>query len=172
MKAISEEGRGILIPEEEVGGARNGQVVGVEIMRPPEEGRRAVGRIVEVLGLPDDPGIDLRTIVRKYDLREEFPPDVLHEAAAIPAEVPREEIGRRVVEAVALHWILGRDPHSVPAPRMPLVGLVERTHGPAEDVRAARETIGGTGRQPLFVGINHVNYDHFRLAVTKQPHRE
>src|SRR2546426_8050844 len=56
-------------------------VVGVEIQRPPMNHRPAAGRIVEVLGFPDEPGIDLKTIIRKYDLREDYPPDVLAEAA-------------------------------------------------------------------------------------------
>ncbi len=86
---------GILIPDGEVGGAVNGQVVGVAITRPPEEGRRAIGNIVEVVGHPDDPGIDLRTIIRKYDLREAFPPDVLHEAERVAVPIPAEEIAKR-----------------------------------------------------------------------------
>jgi len=86
---------GLLIPEGEAGEARNGMVVGVEVTRPPGEGRRATGRIVEVLGHPDDPGVDLRTVIRKYDLREEFPPDVLAEAAAIPEQVPEAEARAR-----------------------------------------------------------------------------
>jgi ribonuclease R len=86
---------GILIPEGEIGDARNGLVVGVEITQGPGAGRWPLGRIVEVLGSPDEPGMDLKTIVRKYDLREEFPPDVLSAASAIPDRVPAREIARR-----------------------------------------------------------------------------
>ena len=46
-------------------------VVGVEILRPAMDRRPAAGRVVEVLGFPDEPGIDLKTIIRKYDLRED-----------------------------------------------------------------------------------------------------
>ena len=86
---------GILIAEGDTGGARNGLVVGVEITRPPGEGMLACGRVVEVLGSPDEPGMDLRTIVRKYDLREEFPPAVLEAAERIPEEVPEVAIRGR-----------------------------------------------------------------------------
>jgi ribonuclease R len=86
---------GILIPEGETGGATNGMVVGVAISRPPSREQRALGRIVEVLGHPDEPGIDLKTIVRKYDLRSEFSPDVLAAAEGIPDHVPEAESGRR-----------------------------------------------------------------------------
>ena len=86
---------GIMIPEGETGGARNGQVVGVRLTRGQGAGRWPLGSIVEVLGSPDEPGMDLKTIVRKYDLREEFPPDALAAADAIPQQVPEREIAQR-----------------------------------------------------------------------------
>lgn len=86
---------GIQIPEGEVGKARNGQVVGVEMTRGQGAGRWPLGRIVEVLGSPDDPGMDLKTIVRKYDLREEFPPEALAAADRIAEQVPASEIVKR-----------------------------------------------------------------------------
>jgi ribonuclease R len=86
---------GIGIPPEEVGGAVNGLVVGVEITRPAEEGRRASGRIVEVIGPAESPQTDLRAVIRKFGLREEFPPDVLQQAAEAPATVPPEDIQGR-----------------------------------------------------------------------------
>jgi len=85
----------ILIPEGEAGPARNGMVVGVMVTRPASEGRRASGRVVEMLGDPDEPGTDLKAIIRKHDLREEFPPEVRREAEPIPDEVPAGEAGRR-----------------------------------------------------------------------------
>jgi ribonuclease R len=86
---------GIAIAPEDEGGAADGMVVGVEVLRPPMEHRAAVGRIVEVLGRPDDPGMALRTVIRKYDLRTEFPVEARRAAAAIPETVPEEEIARR-----------------------------------------------------------------------------
>jgi ribonuclease R len=86
---------GIDIPEGADAGAADGLVVGVEISRPPMEHRGAVGRIVEVLGHPDDPGMDLKTVIRKYDLRTDFPDDAVREARATPDTVPAEEIARR-----------------------------------------------------------------------------
>ncbi|HEU4403451.1 MAG TPA: ribonuclease R, partial [Candidatus Polarisedimenticolia bacterium] len=62
----------------------------------------------EVLGRPDDPGMDLRTIVRKYDLREKFPPEVLAQAEAIPAQVPESALrGREDFRAVPIVTIDG-----------------------------------------------------------------
>jgi ribonuclease R len=86
---------GVLIPEGQAGGARNGLVVGVEITRPPAEGQTAVGRVVEILGRPDEPGVDLRTVIRKYGLETEYPAEVMREAGAIPADVPAAASARR-----------------------------------------------------------------------------
>jgi ribonuclease R len=85
----------IRIPDGEAGRAEDGMVVGVEITRPPDAQRGAAGRIVEVLGFPDEPGMDLRTVIRKYDLRQEFPPDVLSEAEGIPDHVTQEDLRGR-----------------------------------------------------------------------------
>src|SRR2546425_5954693 len=85
----------IEISEGDAGRAEDGMGVGVEILRPPMNHRPAAGRIVEVLGFPDEPGIDLKTIIRKYDLREDYPPDVLAEAAQVPDRVTEEEVLRR-----------------------------------------------------------------------------
>jgi ribonuclease R len=86
---------GIGIPQEGVGGAVNGLVVGVVIERPAEEGRRAWGRIVEVIGPAESPQTDLRAVIRKFGLREEFPPDVLAQAGEAPDTVRPEDIKGR-----------------------------------------------------------------------------
>ena len=86
---------GILVPEGAAGPAEDGMVVGVEITRPPGEGRPATGRVVERLGHPDGPGTDLRAIVLKYDLREEFPADVLDQIEPIPDRVTAGESASR-----------------------------------------------------------------------------
>jgi ribonuclease R len=53
------------------------------------------GRIVEVLGPAHAPGIDMLSIIRKYQLAETFPDEVLREAERISETVPPEEIARR-----------------------------------------------------------------------------
>jgi ribonuclease R len=82
---------GIVVAEEDRGKAQDGIVVGLEILRPPMDHRPASGRVVEVLGPPDEPGIDLKMIIRKYDLREDYPPDVLDEAGGTPDHVTENE---------------------------------------------------------------------------------
>ena len=86
---------GILLGRGEASGALDGQVVGVEVTQPPSARHPARGRVVEVLGYPDEPGMDVRTVVRKYELRERFSEDVLREAGSHPNPVPAAEIERR-----------------------------------------------------------------------------
>jgi ribonuclease R len=79
--------RDVAIPPADAGDARPGQMVTVEITRWPTETRGPVGRVVEVLGNIDDPGVDTTIIVRKYGLPDE------HGAAAV-AEARRMIAGR------------------------------------------------------------------------------
>ena len=60
--------------------ATDGQIVVVEITRFPIAGRPPIGRIIEVLGNPDDRGIDIKIIVRKHNLPHTFSPEVLKAA--------------------------------------------------------------------------------------------
>jgi ribonuclease R len=53
------------------------------------------GHIVEVLGPARSPGVDILSIVRKYRLPGEFPPEVLREAEALPSEIESEELEGR-----------------------------------------------------------------------------
>jgi ribonuclease R len=87
--------RSIRIPRGALGGARHGMAVGVEIDELPDEQGVAVGRVVEVLGYPDQPGMDTTIIIRKYGLREEWPREVEREAEAAQSAVPEQELARR-----------------------------------------------------------------------------
>lgn len=73
----------------------DGQIVNVEILEFPEGGEGAVGRVVEVLGHPDDFGVDVEVIIRKHHLPHRFPPEVIAQAKAIPSSIPADEIARR-----------------------------------------------------------------------------
>ena len=86
---------GIGIAPEGVGGAVNGLVVGVEIDQPAAEGQRPWGRIVEVIGPAESPETDLRAVIRKFGLREQFSPDVMQQAGEAPDQVRPEDIRGR-----------------------------------------------------------------------------
>jgi ribonuclease R len=55
-----------------------------------------VGRVVEILGHPDDFGVDVEIIIRKHHLPHQFPPEVVEQAQAIPAAISARDLaGRR-----------------------------------------------------------------------------
>jgi ribonuclease R len=70
-----------------------GLVVDVEITSWPTPTRSPVGRVIEILGHPDDFGVDVEMMIRKHQLPRVFPENVLTEACAVahldPAEIPR-----------------------------------------------------------------------------------
>ncbi len=71
-----------------------GLVVDVEVTAWPTATRPARGRVIEVLGSPDDFGVDVEIVIRKHHLPHVFPENVLQEARAA-AHVDREEAARR-----------------------------------------------------------------------------
>ncbi|MDI3270304.1 MAG: ribonuclease R [Bacillota bacterium] len=85
----------IYIPRGQMGGARTGEKVLVEITRWPSPRRGPEGRVVENLGKTGDPGVDIRSLMVQYDLPEGFPPGVLAEVDRLPQKVlPEEKKGR------------------------------------------------------------------------------
>jgi ribonuclease R len=85
----------VRIPEGAVGSAEDGMVVGLELFRYPSGEDLPEGKVVETMGWPDEPGMDLKIIIRKYGLRDEFPAEVLEAAGAVPAAVGEDERGDR-----------------------------------------------------------------------------
>jgi ribonuclease R len=77
------------------GGAKPGDMVLVEMTRPPTATRNPAGRVLQVLGRLDDPGTDIKVIMAKYGLPDAFPPEVDAEAKRVPKTVGAEEIAGR-----------------------------------------------------------------------------
>jgi ribonuclease R len=74
----------------------HGLIVNVELLEYPEEGERAVGRVVEVLGRPDDFGVDVEIVIRKHHLPHQFSPEVLEQAEGVRQVISSTELeGRR-----------------------------------------------------------------------------
>src|SRR5262249_40185050 len=55
----------------------DGMIVNVEMLEYPQNGERAVGRVIEILGAPGDFGIDVEIVIRKYHLPHRFPAAVV-----------------------------------------------------------------------------------------------
>jgi ribonuclease R len=103
-------GHDILIPPKGQGNAKLGQVVSVEIIDYPDSYRQAVGRVVEVLGEIDDPGMEIEIAVRKYGVPHEFSPAATKEAELLPDEIRAEDLeGRIDLRDIPLVTIDGED---------------------------------------------------------------
>ncbi|MBI3653469.1 MAG: ribonuclease R [Acidobacteria bacterium] len=76
--------------------ANQGDIVNVEITRPPAARYLPTGRVIEVLGDEHAQGIDIEIIIRKHRLPHIFPDAVLQEAANISAKIGADEINKRV----------------------------------------------------------------------------
>jgi ribonuclease R len=103
-------GQDILIPKGATGAAKAGQVVVVELTEPPSLFGQPVGRIKEVLGEVDDPGMEIEIAVRKYAVPHEFSADCLKQAKALPEKVrPQDTEGRVDLTDVPFVTIDGED---------------------------------------------------------------
>jgi ribonuclease R len=92
------------------GKAKAGQVVSVELIEQPSRFQQPTGRIVEVLGELDDPGMEIEIAVRKFGVPHIFSPPALKQAAKLPAEVRDIDLGERVdLRDVPLVTIDGED---------------------------------------------------------------
>lgn len=100
----------IFIPEDAANGAMEGHKVVAEITKYPEGRKNAEGRIVEILGHKNDPGIDILSIIYKHGLPLEYPAEVMEEAKAVPDEIdPAELEGRRDLRNETIVTIDGED---------------------------------------------------------------
>ena len=103
-------GQDVLIPKGATGSAKAGQVVVVELTEPPALYGQPVGRVKEVLGEIDDPGMEIEIAVRKYSVPHEFSPACLEQAKALPDKVrAQDRKGRIDLRDVPLVTIDGED---------------------------------------------------------------
>ncbi|CAJ6814557.1 ribonuclease R [Burkholderia pseudomallei] len=90
--------------------AKVGQVVVVELTDFPSRHSQPLGRVCEVLGDIDDPGMEIEIAVRKYGVPHEFGAQALGEAAALPDKVRPADLRYRVdLRDVPLVTIDGED---------------------------------------------------------------
>jgi ribonuclease R len=92
------------------GKAKAGQVVSVELIEQPARFQQPTGRIVEVLGELDDPGMEIEIAVRKFGVPHVFSPNALKQANKLPNEVRDPDLMDRVdLRDVPLVTIDGED---------------------------------------------------------------
>jgi ribonuclease R len=100
----------IIVSPADTMGAKPGQVVMVEILDPPTRYTPPVGRVVEVLGSIEDPGIEVEIAVRKFDVPHQFSEDALACASKLPDQVRTADVKDRIdLRDVDLMTIDGED---------------------------------------------------------------
>lgn len=132
-------GHDIYIPEQARGGAMSGQVVVARIDAYPRKNRNPEGTIVDILGAPEDPEVEIRAIVHRLGIPYSFSAEVQAEAAAVCGEVREEErAGREDLREI------------------PLVTIDGETAKDFDDAVAVRRETGGAVR--LWVAIADVGH--------------
>ncbi|WFF40536.1 ribonuclease R [Salinicola endophyticus] len=90
---ISQE---VIIPHSASRGAKDGQIVSVNVTRQPETRQQPVGEVVEVLGERMDPGLEIDIAIRTHDIPATFPPEVDQQIAGMSAEVLEQDKHARI----------------------------------------------------------------------------
>ncbi|WP_297795333.1 ribonuclease R [uncultured Eudoraea sp.] len=85
----------IFIRPEDIGKAKNGEKVLVEIIDWPDKADSPIGKIIEILGIPGEHHTEIHAILAEYGLPSEFPHEVEHYANTLDTSIKQEEIDKR-----------------------------------------------------------------------------
>jgi ribonuclease R len=85
----------IFVALSDLGGAKQGDKVVVQMLNWPEHAKNPSGEIVRVLGRPGENNVEMHAILLDYNLPIDFPEAVEREANAIPMDIPAAEINKR-----------------------------------------------------------------------------
>lgn len=100
----------IFIPVEKSMGAMDGHKVVAELTDYGKNGRKPEGKIIEILGHISDPGVDILSIVKAFDIPVEFPEKVMNQAGKVPLEISNADMeGREDLRDVVMVTIDGED---------------------------------------------------------------
>jgi len=103
-------GQDIMVPKNAIANATAGQVVAIELTEPPSLYSQPMGRVTEVLGEIDDPGMEIEIAVRKYEVPHRFSPETLAQSAALPERIRSVDRKHRIdLTDVPLVTIDGED---------------------------------------------------------------
>lgn len=76
-------------------GAVTGHKVVVKIIKPPKDGKNPEGVVTEIIGHINDPGVDILSIIKQFELPLDFPDDVYNEIENIDDEVDLSKVSDR-----------------------------------------------------------------------------
>lgn len=88
--------RDIFISKKNFGKARNNHKVLVQITKYPQKGKKAEGKILEVIGNVNEAGIDMLSLIKDYDLPYKFPKEVVKEAQKYGDKINFNDVKNRV----------------------------------------------------------------------------
>ncbi len=88
-------GTDIFISKANWGKARDKKKVLVQILRYPEKGKNAEGKVIEVLGGINEAGVDMLSLIKQYELPYKFPDEVVAEAKAYGDKIDPSDLPRR-----------------------------------------------------------------------------
>ena len=88
-------GTDIFVPKSKFKNAKTNDKVIVKIIKYPEKGKNAEGEVIEVIGNINEAGIDMLSVIKEYNLPNEFPEFVLSEAKKIPQKIDLKDIKNR-----------------------------------------------------------------------------
>lgn len=86
----------VFISREHTKGAETGQKVVCRLRDFGTVNRNPEGMVVEILGRPEEPGVDVMSAIRAFGIPTEFSEEVLSEAAGVPSEVKEEDVAGRL----------------------------------------------------------------------------
>ena len=89
-------GTDIFISKKNFGKARNNHKVLVQITKYPQKGKKAEGKIIEVIGNVNEAGVDMLSLIKQYDLPYKFPEEVIEEAKQKGNKVDKKDIPNRI----------------------------------------------------------------------------
>ena len=104
----------IEVPKDKSMNAVDGHKVVVELVKRVNKNTKYEGKVIEIIGHKHDPGVDILSIIYKYNINVEFPDDVKEEVKTIPSEVSEEEmVGRRDLRDEVIFTIDGDDTRDI-----------------------------------------------------------
>ncbi len=86
----------ISIPAQYLNNAKTGQVVVTQIIKQPASHIQPIGKITEILGEIDDPGMEIEIAVRKFDVPVKFSPETEKQLKKIPNKVQAKDLKDRI----------------------------------------------------------------------------
>lgn len=89
-------GKDIYIPKSQTKGAVSGHKVVVEITNYGGKDKKPEGKVIEIIGHINDPGVDIMSIVKAFGLPEEYPEEVMRQVEGIPSEVTSKDWAGRM----------------------------------------------------------------------------